>query len=63
MDALILFHIATQHLDDLHAEAAEQHLIRECRRPGGRHAATSGRWVGRSILRLCRAVGLCRAEQ
>ena len=63
MHALIPLEIATRHHDDLLADAAEQRLIRECRRPGGRHAATSGRWAGRSILRLCRAVGLCRTEQ
>jgi hypothetical protein len=54
---IALEQLVAQHVSDLHADAAEHRLIRECRRAHAhRRAATPGRRASPTILRLCRAI-------
>jgi hypothetical protein len=54
---MVLEHLVAQRVNELHADAAEQRLARQCRDGHTqRHAGHLGRHMRRGVLRLCLAV-------
>lgn len=53
---MVLEQLVAQHVNELHADAVEQRLVRQCRDDHTQRHAGPGRHISRTILRWCLAV-------
>jgi hypothetical protein len=53
---MVLEQLVAQHVNELHADAVEQRLARQCRDDHTQRHAGPGRHISRTILRWCLAV-------